>query len=80
MTRSVQTRLIQRVLSGSQREPIGCPLYPNEQTSSGKLAMSEKCQDRKSLFDHIVCVSVLNNKALCPNGLNSFCLGFGVFC
>ena len=26
------------------------------------------------------CVSVLNNKALCPKGLNSFCLGFGVFC
>ncbi len=24
--------------------------------------------------------TVLTNKALCPNGLNSFCLGFGVFC
>jgi hypothetical protein len=24
--------------------------------------------------------SVPNNKAPCPNGLNSFCLEFGVFC
>ena len=24
--------------------------------------------------------TVLTNKALCPNGLNSFCLEFGVFC
>ena len=24
--------------------------------------------------------SVLTNRALCPNGLNRFCLGFGVFC
>jgi hypothetical protein len=55
-------------------------LYSQEPTVPVGSVTSEKCRDWKSSFDHIVGFGVLNNKALCPNGLNSFCLGFGVFC
>src|ERR1700716_3990560 len=45
-----------RVKLGSRPALPECPFYPQQQTSSARPGLSERCQTRKSaaLFDHVV--------------------------
>jgi hypothetical protein len=71
-----------RSLPGCPRRHVSGPGHGSCSEGHGSRS-SNKSEHRRCRRSGKSCPSVTNaltNKARCPNGLNSFCLGFGVFC